>query len=202
MIDTNALTLYKEKISSYLDENVLTFPTESKINSLFNEVHKYKVIIYNRNHKEGGNSNISKLKLFRNERELTLKSSFGDRDWLLHSITAIVGDENEYHLQLKATYNYDRDYCLYKIFTTGWSSGFPYPTPMTLEFEMSKLTKISYKISPDDNRFYPSDDNTITVFCDDKQIYSKNIIIPNGTNTSQIHINFNDYDDVNVTYTV
>ena len=171
---------------------------------MFNEVHKYKVIIYNRNHKEGGNSNISKLKLFRNERELTLKSSFGDRDWLLHSIEAIVEDENEYHLQLKATHNYDNtsDHCLYKIFTTGWSSGFPYPTPMTLEFEMSKLTKISYKIFSDDRFLYLSDDNTITVFCDDEQIYSKNTIIPNATKKSQIQINFDNYNDVNVTYTV
>ena len=140
--------------------------------------------------------------MFRNERELTLKSSFGDRDWLLHSIEAIVEDENEYHLQLKVAHDYDRDYCLYKIFTTGWASGFPYPTPMTLEFEMSKLTKISYKISPDDNRRWISDDNTITVFCDDEQIYSRNIIIPNATRKSQVQINFDNYNDVNVTYTV
>ena len=48
MIDLNSLTLYQKKISSYIDENVLTFPTESKINSLFNEVHKYKIRIYNK----------------------------------------------------------------------------------------------------------------------------------------------------------
>ena len=139
--------------------------------------------------------------MFRNERELTLKSSFDTGDSYHNSAAAIVYDDNEYHLQLKAINNYSDDYNLYKIFTTGWASGFPYPTPMTLEFEMSKLTKISYKIFSDD-RFDPSDDNTITVFCDDEQIYSKNTIIPNATNRSQIHINFNDYNDVNVTYTV
>ena len=48
MIDLNALTLYKEKTDSYIDENVLTFPTESKINSLFNEIHKYKIVIFNK----------------------------------------------------------------------------------------------------------------------------------------------------------
>ena len=48
MIDLNSLTLYQKKISSYVDENVLTFPTQSKINSLFNEVHKYKIVIFNK----------------------------------------------------------------------------------------------------------------------------------------------------------
>ena len=138
--------------------------------------------------------------MFRNERELTLKSSFDTDNDYHRSAAAIVYDDNEYHLQLKATHNYDRDYYLYKIFTTGWASAFPYPTPMTLEFEMSKLTKISYKIFSD-NRFYLSDDNTITVFCDDEQIYSRNIIIPNATRKSQVQINFDNYNDVNVTYT-
>ena len=45
MIDLNSLTLYQKKINSYINENVLTFPTQSKINSLFSEVHKYKIII-------------------------------------------------------------------------------------------------------------------------------------------------------------
>ena len=35
MIDLNALTLYKEKISSYLDENALSISTKSNILSLF-----------------------------------------------------------------------------------------------------------------------------------------------------------------------
>lgn len=40
MIDLNSLALYKNKISSYVDDSILTFPTQSKINSLFSEVHK------------------------------------------------------------------------------------------------------------------------------------------------------------------
>ena len=36
MIDLNALTLYKEKISSYVDENALNISTKSNILSLFN----------------------------------------------------------------------------------------------------------------------------------------------------------------------
>ena len=36
MIDLNALTVYKEKISSYLDKNVLNISTKSNILSLFN----------------------------------------------------------------------------------------------------------------------------------------------------------------------
>ena len=48
MIDLNSLGLYKNKISSYIDENVLTFPAQSKINSLFSEVHKYKIIMYSK----------------------------------------------------------------------------------------------------------------------------------------------------------
>ena len=73
---------------------------------------------------------------------------------------------------------------------------------MTLEFEMDRLTEISYCAGEYNDWKIVSNDNTITVFCDDEQIYSKNTIIPNATNRSQIHINFNDYDDVNVTYTV
>ena len=67
---------------------------------------------------------------------------------------------------------------------------------------MDNLTKISYVAGQYSDSRMVANNNTITVFCDDDQIYSKNTIIPNGTNRSQIHINFNDYDDVNVTYTV
>ena len=73
---------------------------------------------------------------------------------------------------------------------------------MMLEFEMDNLTKISYVAGQYSDDRMIANNNTITVFCDDDQIYSKNTIIPNGTNRSQIHINFNDYDDVNVTYTI
>ena len=73
---------------------------------------------------------------------------------------------------------------------------------MTLEFELDNITKISYVAGKEDDSRMIADDNTITIFCDDEQVYSKNIIIPNATNKSQIQINFDDYDDVNVTYIV
>ena len=35
MIDLNSLTLYKNKISSYVEQNALTFPTQSNILGMF-----------------------------------------------------------------------------------------------------------------------------------------------------------------------
>ena len=105
-------------------------------------------------------------------------------------------------MKLAADSFHNDDYLIRNVFGDGWLSKW-YPTNMTLEFEMDNLTKISYCTGQYIIFHVPSsDNNTITVFCDDEQIYSKNTIIPNGTHTSQIHINFNDYDDVNVTYTI
>ena len=203
MIDLNSLTLYKNKISSYIDENVLTFPTQSKINSLFNEVHKYKIVIFNKPTKDTyyNISSMSKLKLFKNDQELTVKSISSSS---VRNATAILTDgEKDYTVKLVAgnVYEDQSGYAVRNAFYNGWLS-YISPTNMTLEFEMDNLTKISYCAGEYDDWKIVSNNNTITVFCDDDQIYSKNTIIPNGTNRSQIHINFNDYDDVNVTYTV
>ena len=203
MIDLNSLALYKKKIISYIDENVLTFPTQSKINSLFNEVHKYKIVIFNKPTKGGyyNLSSMSKLKLFRNDQELTIKSISSSDIW---NATAILTDgEQDYTVKLVGDSVYEkRSSCsVGNAFNSGWLS-YIGPNNMTLEFEMDNLTKISYVAGHYSDYRIIANNNTITVFCDDEQIYSKNTIIPNGTNTSQIHINFNDYDDVNVTYTV
>ena len=204
MIDLNALTLYKEKTDSYIDENVLTFPTESKINSLFNEVHKYKIVIFNKptHTKYYQLSAISKLKLFRNDQELTVKSISSSS---VKNATAILTDgEHDYTVKLVGGNVYENrpSLSVSNAFNSGWLSERLRPTDMTLEFEMDNLTKISYVAGKYSDSLMIANNNTITVFCDDNQIYSKNTIIPNGTNRSQIHINFNDYDDVNVTYTV
>ena len=204
MIDLNSLTLYKEKISSYINGNVLTFPTESKINSLFNEVHKYKIVIFNKpTHTMYYQlSAISKLKLFRNDQELTIKSISSSS---VRNATAILTDgEKDYTVKLVGGNVYENrpSLSVSNAFNSGWLSDRLSPTNMTLEFEMDNLTKISYCAGKYDDSLMIANNNTITVFCDGDQIYSKNTIIPNGTNTSQIHINFNDYDDVNVTYTV
>ena len=203
MIDLNSLTLYQKKINSYIDENVLTFPTQSKINSLFNEVHKYKIVIFNKPSKDVYYyiSAVSKLKLFRNDQELTVKSISNNS---IYDATAILTDgEHNYTITLDggSVYESNSYYSVRNAFNSGWIS-YISPTNMTLEFEMDRLTEISYCAGEYNDWKIVSNDNTITVFCDDEQIYSKDTIILNATNRSQIHINFNDYDDVNVTYTV
>ena len=205
MLDLNSLTLYKNKISSYLDENALTFPAQSKINSLFNEVHKYKIIIFNKPSTTTGRyyycSMISYLKLFKNNQELTVKSISSSS---VRNATAILTDgEKDYTVKLVGGNVYENrsDLAVRNAFYNGWLS-YISPTNMTLEFEMDNLTEISYCAGAYNDWKIVSNNNTITISCDDVQIYSKNTIIPNGTNKSQIHINFNDYDDVNVTYTV
>ena len=204
MIDLKALTLYKEKISSYIDENVLTFPTQSKINSLFNEVHKYKIVIFNKP-TGGGNYNtsaVSKLKLFKNNQGLTVKSVKAING---SNATGILTDgERDYTLTLAADSYYDDGYNSYPIRNafgpSGWLSANGIPANMTLEFEMDNLTEISYR--PCEEQTYSDgygNENTIIVFCDDTQIYSGNANISvDRRHSGYIHINFNDYDDVNV----
>ena len=206
MIDLNALTLYKEKIDSYINENVLTFPTESKINSLFNKVHKYKIVIFNKPTGGGqyNTSAVSKLKLFKNNQELTVKSVKAIND---SNATAILTDGEHDYTLTPAADNYYDNYQMSKIFTPhGWLSAENSPTNMTLEFEMGNLTEISYR--PCEEQTYSDgygNENTITVFCDDKQVYHGNANISvDRRHSGYIHINFNDYDDVNVNiiYTV
>ena len=207
MIDLNALTLYKEKINSYIDENVLTFPTQSKINSLFNEVHKYKIVIFNKP-TGGGNYNtsaVSKLKLFKNNQELTVKSVKAING--SNAVATLTDSEHDYALTLAADSFYDDNYPIRNVFGPGgWLSADNSPTNMTLEFEMDNLTEISYRPCEEQTHSVGyANENTITVFCDDTQIYHGNANISvDRKHSGYIHINFNDYNDVNVNiiYTV
>ena len=205
MIDLNSLTLYKKKISSFIDENVLTFPTQSKINSLFDKNHKYKIAIFNRY--QNGNkyyycSAIGYLKLFKTDQQLTIKSISSSN---VYNATAILTDgEKDYTVKLVAGNVYEKQsgYAVRNAFYDCWLSNRLSPTTMTLEFEMDNLTKISYVAGKYSDDRMVANMNDITISCDDVQIYSKRTTIPGGNCKSQIHINFNDYDDVNVTYTV
>lgn len=205
MIDLNALTLYKEKIRSYLDENVLTFPAQSKINSLFAKNHKYKITIFNI-YQNGDKyyycSAMSYLKFFKNDQQLTIKSISSSNN---RNATSILTDgEKDYTVKLVGGNVYeDKSNCAVRnAFYDCWLGERQKPTTMTLEFEMDNLTKISYVAGKYSDDRMVANRNDITISCDNVQIYSKRTTIPGGTHRSQIHINFNDYDDVNVTYTV
>ena len=99
-------------------------------------------------------------------------------------------------------YEKQSGYAVRNAFYDCWLSNRVNPTTMTLEFEMDNLTKISYVAGKYSDDRMVANMNDITISCDDVQIYSKRTTIPDGNCKSQIHINFNDYDDVNVTYTV
>ena len=121
----------------------------------------------------------------------------------MYDATAILTDgEYDCTLRLVApSINSSNDAVYNALNSGGWCSLYNSPCSITLEFDMDNLTKISYRSGQADNFGYTHpEDNAITVFCDDKQIYSENTIIPNGDMNSQIHINFDDYNDVNVTY--
>lgn len=199
MIDLNLLTLNQKRIKSYINENVLTFPEQSKLDSLFNEVHKYKIIIFNKPTYGGyGVSAVSKLKLLKHNQELTVKSVNAITG--SNVVATLTDGEHDYTLTLTANSYYDRNYQMKNVFKpSGWLSANNRPTNITLEFEMDNLTEISYR--PCEEQTYSDgygNENTITVFCDDKQVYHGNANIPvNRRHSGYIHINFDD-DDVNV----
>lgn len=123
----------------------------------------------------------------------------------VYNATAILTDgEKDYTVKLVADNVYEKQsgYAVRNAFYDCWLSNRVNPTTMTLEFEMDNLTKISYVAGKYSDDRIVANMNDITISCDDVQIYSKRTTIPVGNCKSQIHINFNDYDDVNVTYTV
>ena len=122
----------------------------------------------------------------------------------VYNATAILTDGEQYYtVKLVGDSVYEkRSSCsVGNAFNSGWLS-YLGPNNMTLEFEMDNLTKISYVAGKYSDDRMVANMNDITISCDDVQIYSKRTTIPDGNCKSQIHINFNDYDDVNVTYTV
>ena len=202
MIDLNSLTLYQKKINSYIDENVLNISTTSNINSLF--AHKYKIVVFNKPSTGSSSYNISvmsDLRLFRNGQQLTVKSINKNN---MYDATAILTDgEYDCTLRLVAPSTNGSDAPVYDALNNnGWSSKYNSPCSITLEFDMDNLTKISYRSGHVDGWGYSHpEDNAITIFCDDNQIYNKNTIIPYRDMNQKIHINFDNYNDVNVTHT-
>ncbi len=201
MIDLNSLTLYQKKISSYIDENVLNISTKSNINYLF--AHKYKIVVFNKPDTGSSSYNMSamsNLRLFRNGQQLTVKSINKNN---MYDTTAILTDgEYDCELRLVAPSINTNNVAVYNALNSGWVSKHNSPCSITLEFDMDNLTKISYQSGKSDGFGYTHpEDNAITIFCDDNQIYNKNTIIPYRDKNQKIHINFDNYNDVNVTYT-
>ena len=112
-----------------------------------------------------------------------------------NAVAILTDGEHNYTLTLADDSYYD-NYQMSKIFTPhGWLSAGNSPTNMTLEFEMDNLTEISYR--PCEEQTYNEgygNENTITVFCDDEQVYHGNAnISADRRHSGYIHINFNDY---------
>ena len=143
---------------------------------------------------------MSNLRLFRNGQQLTVKSINKNN---MYDATAILTDgEYDCTLRLVApSINTSNDAVYNALNSGGWCSQYNSPCSITLEFDMDNLTKISYCSGQSDGSGYTHpEDNAITIFCDDNQIYNKNTIIPYQDMNQKIHINFDNYNDVNVTY--
>lgn len=121
---------------------------------------------------------MSNLKLFRNGQQLTVKSINKNN---MYDATAILTDgECDCTLRLVApSINTPSDAVYNALNSGGWVSLYDSPCSITLEFDMDNLTKISYCSGRTDGSGYNyPEDNAITIFCDDNQIYNKNTIIP------------------------
>ena len=192
MIDLNALNLYKEKISSYVDENVLTFPTQSKINSLFNEVHKYKIRIFNKPlilqpHYKG--SVIRNLTIYQNGNAIPITNI---KDKSITEFTATLNADKNYQIHGTCENTIDSRYKLSNMFY-GLCYSSPYYTysNVYLDFELSNLTEISYYPNMDSRSL--TDYNEVQVFCDDEEIFNDSITLPKTmTANTKINIIFDD----------
>ena len=132
MIDLNSLSLYKKKISSYVDENVLNISTTSNINSLF--AHKYKIVVFNKPTTGSyayNMSAMSNLKLFRNGQQLTVKSINKNN---MYDATAILTDgEYDCTLRLVAPSIRGSYAAVYNALNSdGWISLYNSPCSITL----------------------------------------------------------------------
>ena len=143
---------------------------------------------------------MSNLRLFRNGQQLTVKSINKNN---MYDATAILTDgEYDCTLRLVAPSINSSNAAVFDALNSGWNSQYNSPCSITLEFDMDNLTKISYQSGRSCGSGYNhTEDNAITIFCDDNQIYNKNTIIPYRVDNQKIHINFDNYNDVNVTYT-
>lgn len=87
MIDLNALTLYKEKISSYLDENALSISTKSNILSLF----KFK------NYTGNGIEPHGNVKIDENG----IATNFDNNNYILTGLSADILNTDNFEIQTK-----------------------------------------------------------------------------------------------------
>ena len=214
MLDLNSLTLYKEKISSYIDENVLTFPTESKINSLFNEIHKYKIIIKTSNASYGSSVACVRIKTDNDKFVLTNVKTVKDKntECIMNCVKKNSNNNTIYDVHVTAIDAYLNttanevlksfyDCGLYEILDTetpnnfdDWylSNGGSYK-PLTYEFNVSNLS--TFQFFPNRGCMYSSryaDNCYVDVYCDDNLILSD--YLDKLSYNSMIKVKFDDYD--------
>ena len=192
MIDLNSLSLYKKKISSYVDENVLTFPTQSKINSLFNEVRKYKIRIFNKPlilQPYYHTTVIRNLTIYQNGNAIPITNI---KDKSIIEFTATLNADKNYQIHGTCENTIDSRYKLSNMFY-GLCYSSPYYTysNVYLDFELSNLTEISYYPNMDSRSL--TDYNEVQVFCDDEEIFNDSITLPKTmTANTKINIIFDD----------
>ena len=214
MIDLNSLTLYKEKINSYIDENVLTFPTQSNINSLFNEIHKYKIIIKTSNTSSGSPIACVRIKTDDDKFVLTNVKTVKDKntECIMNCVKKNSDDNTIYDVHVTAIDTYSNsttyrvlksfyDCGLYEILDTETSNHFDVwylsnggsYKPLTYEFNVSNLS--TFQFFPNYGCFYGDDypDNCyVDVYCDDNLILSD--YLNKLSYNSMIKVKFDDYD--------
>ena len=214
MIDLNSLTLYQKKISSYIDENVLTFPTQSNINSLFNEIHKYKIIIKPSNAGYGCAVACVRIKTDDDKFVLTNVETVKDEynECIMNCVKKNSGNNTIYDVHVTAIDAYLNssqnkaiksfyDSGLYEILDTetpnkvdDWylSHGGSYK-PLTYEFNVSNLS--TFQFFPNRGCMYVtrySGDCYVDVYCDDNLILSDHR--DKLSYNSMIKVKFDDYD--------
>ena len=195
MIDLNSLTLYQKKINSYIDENVLTFPTQSKINSLFSEVHKYKIIITSGT-SQYNSSYVNNVKIIKNNIPLILKSVTNNSATSANVVLTDNSSDYDIDTSCGSTYN---GYYISTIFsdTGSWlSASGSGETPVYLNFEMPSLSEIYFYASWNTNSphysYRQAESCEIKVLCDDIVILDTNL--ENLKWCDRIRIIFDEYD--------
>ena len=196
MIDLNSLTLYKKKINSYINENVLNISTTSNINSLFNEIHKYKIIITT-GISEYSASYVSNVKIIKNGIPLILKSVTNNSNKSANVV--LTDNSSDYDIDASCDSIHSGAYKISDIFTDfgSWISGFNTDgTPVYLNFEMPSLSEIYFYASWNTNdpkySYRQAKSCKIKVLCDDTVILDTNL--ENLKWRDRIRIIFDEYD--------
>ena len=153
MIDLNLLTLYKKKINSYIDENVLTFPTNSDVASLVNPICQYSITI-----KTGTTPNVNelcKINLLKNSKLLEIKNITSE--FRTNANVTFADSDGEYTLNANCDSSFNSPYDTYPLsnaFTDKltWLARFTStqgstPSNVYLNFEMQDLSEIYFYAS-------------------------------------------------------